>query len=536
MVTFEGQKLPKYITMFYVSHPVSPYVSRASLCHSCFRFGHIKDNCKSQPRCVHCGEKGHSFSKNHCPCFEEAPRCVNCKENHRADASNCPEFAIQEEIREYAAHRNLTLRDASKVIRATVRILLIASLHIKLNLFLWLLSGILEALTSILHSVPGKFRPISLISCSLKIMEKLILLRLDWWIEHNHKLPSSQYGFRKFRSCQDNLSILTTEINTSFVRRKVTACLFLDLSNAFDDVIPSILISDLKEMGLPSTLCTFIYNLIHFRRLQFVFNGELSGEYSSHKDVPQGSILSPLLFNIYVAKLKKCIGEDCEIIQFADDIAIYTSARDIQQALIRLENSANRAYSHLSSRGLKVAPAKSALIIFTKKHINLLAYSITVNNTVIQSTTSHKFLGIHLDFRLSEELGGEAALARSWFKAIRLCLGLRKTTPTNIILAEAGEGPLISRFYFLTAKYILKIFSLDTYPAVDKLYGLLWYSRNSPVKDPSEKFLLFKAFRNLRKHKTLIAKFDFPAVMPETGRKQHATVVGRMTHTSENRV
>lgn len=98
------------------------------------------------------------------------------------------------------------------------------------------------------------------------------------------------------------------------------------------------------------------------------------------------------------------------------------------------------------------------------------------------------------------------------FKAIRLCLGLRKTTPTNIILAEAGEGPLISRFYFLTAKYILKIFSLDTHPAVDKLYGLLWYSRNSPVKDPSEKFLLFKAFHNLRKHKTLIAKFDFPAV------------------------
>lgn len=117
MVTFEGQKLPKYITMFYVSHPVTPYVSRASLCHSCFRFSHTKDNCKSQPRCIHCGEKGHSFSKNHCPRFEEAPRCVNCRGNHRADASNCPEFAIQKEIREYAAHRNLTLRDASEVIR-----------------------------------------------------------------------------------------------------------------------------------------------------------------------------------------------------------------------------------------------------------------------------------------------------------------------------------------------------------------------------------------------------------------------------------
>jgi len=95
-----------------------------------------------------------------------------------------------------------------------------------------------------------KFRPISLTSCCLKILEKLILLRLDWWVERFEKLQSSQFGFRKFRSCQDNLSILTTEIHTSFTRGTSTACLFLDLSNAFDDVIPSILISDLMDMGL----------------------------------------------------------------------------------------------------------------------------------------------------------------------------------------------------------------------------------------------------------------------------------------------
>lgn len=54
-----------------------------------------------------------------------------------------------------------------------------------------------------------------------------------------------------------------------------------------------------------------------------------------------------------------------------------------------------------------------------------------------------------------------SSLDKIQYKAIRLCLGIRRTTPTNIILAEAGKGPLVSRFYFLTAKYILKIFSLD---------------------------------------------------------------------------
>lgn len=79
-------------------------------------------------------------------------------------------------------------------------------------------------------SIPEKFRPISLTSCPLKVLEKLILLRLVW-LERYQKLPSSQFGFRKYRSCLDNLSILTTEIHTSFTRGTATACLFLDLSN-----------------------------------------------------------------------------------------------------------------------------------------------------------------------------------------------------------------------------------------------------------------------------------------------------------------
>lgn len=149
-------------------------------------------------------------------------------------------------------------------------------------------------------TTPGKFRPISLTSCCLKTLEKLILLRLDWWIERYEKLPASQFGFRKFRSCQDNLSILTTEIHTSFTRRTSTACLFLDLSNAFDNVIPSILISDLDNLGLPPTLCHFIYSLIHTRRLQFVVNGEITDVRYSYKGVPQGSILSPFLTYMFL--------------------------------------------------------------------------------------------------------------------------------------------------------------------------------------------------------------------------------------------
>lgn len=163
-------------------------------------------------------------------------------------------------------------------------------------------------------SIPGKYRPISLTSCILKILERLISLRLDWWLEHYLKLPNSQFGFRKFRSCNDNLAILSTEINTSFLRKMATASLFLDFTSAFDNVIPQILVEKCEEIGLPFKFNRFIANLIQEKNIQFIINGGISSTYKSYKGVPQGSILSPTLFNIYLARIRKAINKECEIL------------------------------------------------------------------------------------------------------------------------------------------------------------------------------------------------------------------------------
>lgn len=162
-------------------------------------------------------------------------------------------------------------------------------------------------------STLGKYRPISLTSCLLKVLEKLILIRLNWWIESSGTLPSTQFGFRKKRSCSDNLGILATEIYNGFVSRQQTVCLFLDIREAFDNVIPNILISNLVGIGLSPKICWFIYQLIHYRDIQFV-NREISSHLASYKDVPQGSILSPLLFDLYASKFKQYISRNCQII------------------------------------------------------------------------------------------------------------------------------------------------------------------------------------------------------------------------------
>lgn len=116
-ITFEGQKLPTYATLYYVNHPITPYVSRVSMCHACYRFGHIKASCKGSPRCFHCGEKGHVANKDDCPHWQKPSICANCKGDHRVTDPNCPELQIQKDIREYAAYRNISIADANYVVR-----------------------------------------------------------------------------------------------------------------------------------------------------------------------------------------------------------------------------------------------------------------------------------------------------------------------------------------------------------------------------------------------------------------------------------
>lgn len=98
-----------------------------------------------------------------------------------------------------------------------------------------------------------KFRPISLASCDCKIFERLIYNRLMWWLEYHNILPNSQFGFRRNRSCIDNLSTLCAEINLAKLNNEYTSTVFLDIIGAFDNVLIDILVQKVKHLGLPPT-------------------------------------------------------------------------------------------------------------------------------------------------------------------------------------------------------------------------------------------------------------------------------------------
>ncbi|CAL1687612.1 unnamed protein product [Lasius platythorax] len=119
LITFKGQTLPSYLYLYMVKHSVMPFVSRTSLCFSCFRFGHLSSQCKGHARCQYCGEKSHDNAEA-CPRRDGPAFCINSKGSHRASSPNCPEYIAQRKIRELAAVENISLVEASKRVRGFV--------------------------------------------------------------------------------------------------------------------------------------------------------------------------------------------------------------------------------------------------------------------------------------------------------------------------------------------------------------------------------------------------------------------------------
>ena len=258
------------------------------------------------------------------------------------------------------------------------------------------------------------YRPISLLSCFSKIIEKIVCTRLTCFLDVNNLISNSQYGFRKKHSTLHPLIHFQNFISSALDRKEHAVAIFCDLRKAFDTVDHKILLSKLQRMGVRGAELLWFQNYLTNRKQIVTINGSNSLLLSILIGVPQGSILGPLLFLIYINDLPLC--SELFALLFADDTTLLLSGPNLDELLNKVNIEFKKVVDFFRSHKLALHPAKTKYILFTNSSVarsknvdiflnfnnngdpqNVNLISPLTRVTIDSETPAIKFLGIFID-------------------------------------------------------------------------------------------------------------------------------------------
>ena len=247
----------------------------------------------------------------------------------------------------------------------------------------------------------SNWRPIALVPLPGKVMERLIHKRLLEIILELNILAETQFGFIPGRSTSQAVFKLYKDLSSAMNMGNLSAVLYIDLSKAFDSIHHGRLLNKLSMLGLDPLAVSWLESYLT-RSQTTIFNGKLSEKMSVSSGVPQGSVLGPLLFTVYINDLCEIV-KDCKIILYADDIVLYTSHRNLVIVQAKLQRDANNLSDWCTKNLLCVNVKKTkSMLIGTRQRLgNTPPIRVKLNNTVIESVVSYNYLGVILDSELS---------------------------------------------------------------------------------------------------------------------------------------
>ena len=211
------------------------------------------------------------------------------------------------------------------------------------------------------NSLPENYRPILFTSSLAKVFERLLREQTLEYLEKFGLLSNTQFGFRNKVSTIDALVYCTETIRYHINNNNFITAALLDLSKAFDSTNHKILLQKLHELGFSKNALNLIESYLSHRLQKTIVNHT-----KVYQGVPQGTILGPLLFNLYINDLNKQIPANTGIIQYADDTIILTYNTDLKLATYNLEQSLKNISEYYEKHRLMLNHSKTEFNTFSK--------------------------------------------------------------------------------------------------------------------------------------------------------------------------
>ena len=245
----------------------------------------------------------------------------------------------------------------------------------------------------------NNFRPISLLSIFDKIIEKIMHSRLYLFLEEHQILFKNQFGFKRNCSTMHSLIEITEKIKESIDNGKYGCGIFIDLKKAFDTVNHKILLLKLEHYGVRGNLLKWFESYLTDRKQYVFYNGVSSEVMNITCGVPQGSVLGPLLFLIYINDLPN-ISDKLQFFLFADDTNIYFDSYDLKSIEKIVNEELKKLTLWLNVNRLALNVSKTNFVIFRANKPLYHNVTLIMNKKALEQKDHVKYLGVLVDEHL----------------------------------------------------------------------------------------------------------------------------------------
>ena len=239
------------------------------------------------------------------------------------------------------------------------------------------------------RSDPGNYRPIALLSIVSKVMERLVHNKLSRFLQP--WLCSNQSGFKKKDGTEAQLTRLLHEWSVAVDDSNYVAAVFFDLRKAFDRVWHQGLLAKLAASGVKGLALKWLTSFLSGRRQATLVDGTLSDFSPLHAGVPQGAILSPLLFSVYMNDIPS---PQRTTNLFADDTSSYVISKDAADLPSLLQSRIDVISTWFRLWQLSVNTAKSAVMVFRSQRMRQMQVQVSIDSAVIPQVATHRHLGL----------------------------------------------------------------------------------------------------------------------------------------------